>query len=356
MKTAERDRRDIFVPGIGQYENIGDIILRRQLLRWLRPLGRLHVYVGRAPAGYAEGLGLGPDDLVYQSFLAWYRAGLGCALRGTASYFFKPGEIQLSLPGLKEHLAMVPLAVLIRLRGGVVIRAGAGSRNFAWLPRLLMWPSLAVAQRTWWRDPATAAYLGGDVMPDLAFGEGDDPVDTTSSRDLLVISMRGDRRGVPGAWIEALRAFAARHGLTVCAVTQVERDAQLSRELATALGGTCVDWTGFAHDTKEAELNAIYRRTRMTVSDRLHVLIASYTHGAIPVALQTDASTKIARHFQAIGIDGMGVDASMLAPANIEAVLEEALRRGSEVLAALPEARARLASVRRAITERVSAG
>lgn len=94
----------------------------------------------------------------------------------------------------------------------------------------------------------------------------------------------------------------------------------------------------------------------MTVSDRLHVLIASYTHGAIPVALQTDASTKIARHFQAIGIDGMGVDASMLAPANIEAVLEEALRRGSEVLAALPEARARLASVRRAITERVSAG
>ncbi|MET1017307.1 MAG: hypothetical protein ABWX76_10845, partial [Leifsonia flava] len=62
------DAVDIFVPGVGQYDNIGDIILRRQLIAWLKPLGRLHVYVGASPEGYAESLGVGTDDVVYRSF------------------------------------------------------------------------------------------------------------------------------------------------------------------------------------------------------------------------------------------------------------------------------------------------
>ena len=59
----------IFAVGRGQYENVGDIILRRQLLDWLRPVGRLHVYVGQSPDGYDQGLGLRDGDVVYRSFL-----------------------------------------------------------------------------------------------------------------------------------------------------------------------------------------------------------------------------------------------------------------------------------------------
>ena len=57
-------QRQIFAVGRGQYENIGDIILRRPLLDWAREAGDLHVYVGASPEGYDEGLGLQPGDTV----------------------------------------------------------------------------------------------------------------------------------------------------------------------------------------------------------------------------------------------------------------------------------------------------
>ena len=71
--------RKVFAVGRGQYENVGDIILRRQLLDWIRPGGELHVYVGHSPAGYDDGLRLSPDDHLYRSLRAWYRAALTSA-------------------------------------------------------------------------------------------------------------------------------------------------------------------------------------------------------------------------------------------------------------------------------------
>ena len=189
----------VFAIGRGQYENIGDIVLRRQLLDWVRPVGEMHVYVGSSPAGYDEGLGLRPEDRVYRSLREWYRVALAAAVRGDAAYAFKPGEIQLTLVGMKEHLSLLPLLLALKLRGGHAVRAGVGTRNFAPLPRALMRPSIALSDRTLWRDDATGAYMGtGEVMPDLAFGEGADDAAVASfaapspERDVLVISMRGD--------------------------------------------------------------------------------------------------------------------------------------------------------------------
>ena len=107
-------RREIFVPARGQYDNIGDILLRRQLLDWLRDSGTLHIYLGQSPVGYDEGLRLRTGDVLYRSFRHWYVAALWSAARGRASYAFKPGEIQLTLIGMKEHLSMLPVIALIR--------------------------------------------------------------------------------------------------------------------------------------------------------------------------------------------------------------------------------------------------
>lgn len=340
---------DIFVPAIGQYENIGDIILRRQLLRWLRPLGRLHVFLGKSPEGYAEGLELTSADVCYSSFSAWYRTGLASAVAGRAAYFFKPGEIQLSLAGLKEHVSMVPLLALIRLRGGRVARIGSGARNFAFWPKLCMAPSLALAGTTWWRDERTARYLGhGGVMPDLAFGEGDATEDALrpADRDLLVVSMRGDRPFVSAAWLEGVRQFAREHQLKVVAVTQVLRDSQTSRQLADELGGECVDWDGRAHHVKEEELRQVYRRTRMAISDRLHVLVAAYTNGAVPFALQSDRSDKIARHFAVVGVGDVAATVGDMQADEVAARLSKALAAGPAAMQALPQARAFLERVR----------
>lgn len=343
------DDCEIFVPGVGQYENIGDIILRRQLLRWLRPLGRLHVYIGRAHDGYEAALELSRDDVVYSSFARWYVAGLGAALGRSVHYVFKPGEIQLTLAGLKEHLAMVPLCALIRARGGSVLRIGSGTRNMAPVPRLLLMPSIMLANRVWWRDPGTAAYLGhGEVMPDLAFAEGDEPSTALASRrrDLLVVSMRGDRPMGGEAWIDGIRQFAGAHGLRIQVVTQVARDAPMSARLAAALEGDLLNWDGRAHAAQEARLRAVYRLARFAISDRLHVLIAAFSHGVIPVGALNDRSDKIARHFAAAGIEDIAFEAATLNAAGLAMRLERAAQTGAGALAHLPEVRERLQLVR----------
>jgi polysaccharide pyruvyl transferase WcaK-like protein len=340
--------RAIFLPLVGQHENIGDIILRRPLAEWLAPHGVLHVYVGSAACdGYVNGLGLGSTAVVYRGLGDWLKAWAKAAVAGNAAYFFKPGEIQLTLVGMKEHLGMLPWILLTRLRGGRVVRIGAGARNFAALPRLLMWPSLQLPQLTLWRDPETAAYMGvGGVMPDLAFSELQGAPAEDADRKFMIVSMRGDRAYPPKNWIEGVKAAAASRGLSVLTVTQVLRDSDYARRLAVDLGGEVVDWDGTQHDLMEAKLRALYRQSVVAVSDRLHVLIAAYTEGAVPVALLTDGSGKIGRHFSVLGVERLAKNSPGVEADALKSFISNCIDERDTLRNALGSARERLAAVR----------
>lgn len=350
---------EVFAVARGQYENIGDVLLRRPLLRWAREAGRLHVYVGASPAGYDEGLDLHPDDVVYRSFARWYRELLRAAAAGRAASVFKPGEIQLTLVGTKEHVVMLPAVALVRARGGAVVRVGAGSRGFAPLPRLLVRPSIALTTYTRWRDERTAEYLGGGpAMPDLGFAEGADDAtlaaarDDAGDRDLLVLSLRADADVAPRPYpspaaLDAVRRFAADQGLRVLVVTQVRVDDERSHRLAADLGAEVLGWPeDVGHDVQEERLRAVFRRTRVVLSDRLHVVIAAFTEGAAPVAYQLDGSDKAARHLATIGVHDVTVRADDRPADELVAALTAAASRRAQALDALLVARARLRAVR----------
>ena len=341
---------EIFVPGIGQHDNIGDIILRRQLLDWLRPVGRLHIYVGNSPSGYDEALSSSPDDIVYRSFAQWYRVAMATASRGDAAYVSKPGEIQLTVRGMKEHVSMLPLLALIRRRGGAVVRVGAGSRNFAALPRMLMRPAISLSELVVWRDRDTADYLGGEVMPDLAFGEGA-AAGPALERDTLAVSLRYDRQMPPIEWLDGVQQFAGDSGLRIAVLTQVLRDRERSRSLSHALGAELVDWDGRNHGKQEEVLRSVYQRSALVLSDRLHVLIAAITEGAVPLALIPKYSDKIERHFAAAGIDDVAVDVAGFSTPQIVAALDTAAAAGRPSLAG---ARTELDAVRRRVQELIT--
>lgn len=342
-------RREIFVPARGQYDNIGDILLRRQLLDWLRDSGTLHIYLGQSPVGYDEGLRLRTGDVLYRSFRDWYVAALWSAACGRASYAFKPGEIQLTLIGMKEHLSMLPVIALIRARRGTVARIGVGSRNFAPLPRALIWPSVALSTVSMWRDAATADYLGhGSVIPDLAFAESSPAHDEPAGahRDLLVVSMRSDRPYPSEIWRDALRATARRHGLEIWAVTQVYRDDNRAARLAADLGGHALRWDGTGHLAQEERLRGLYRRAALVISDRLHVLIGAATEGAIPAAVLVDSSDKIARSFAAADLHGITFESTGMTADEIGARLDGLLRRRDAILQKIANAQFELAAAR----------
>lgn len=349
---------EVFAVARGQYENIGDVLLRRPLLRWAREAGRLHVYVGASPAGYDEGLDLHPDDVVHRSFVRWYAALVRAAAAGRAASVFKPGEIQLTLVGTKEHVVMLPAVALVRARGGAVVRVGAGSRGFAPLPRLLVRPSVALTTYTRWRDERTASYLGGGpAMPDLGFAEGaDDDLlraarDDGGDRDLLVLSLREDTEVAPRPYpsraaLDAVARYAAAEGLRVVVVTQVRVDDDRSHRLAADLGADVLGWPqDVGHDVQEERLRAVFRRTRVVLSDRLHVVIAAFTEGATPVPFQLDGSDKAARHLATIGVHDVTVRADDRPADDLVAALASAAARRTEALDALLEARERLRAV-----------
>lgn len=334
----------VFVPAVGQYDNIGDIILRRPLLEVLRRVGQLHIYLGRAPSGYRDGLALADGDVVYESFARWYAAMIRSALTETTHYAFKPGEIQLSITGMKEHVGMLPALLILGLRHGRIVRVGSGARSFARLPRLLMQPSLALARFTAWRDADTATYLGhGETMPD--FGFHDNPEHTGVKRSTLVLSMRGDRPSPGIAWLDAMRAFAGNRGLEIVVATQVGRDDALSKELAAALGAKLVSWDGLSHDRQETRLRELYRGAVVVVSDRLHVLIAATTEGAQPLAVLTAAAPKIDRHFTAAGLPSVTLVAAHLDAADIATAMEDTLNRNGDLSERLSAARKRIDEV-----------
>ena len=359
MSRRKRAPKQIFVPARGQFDNIGDILLRRQLLDWLRGNGPLHVYLGQSPEGYAEGLRLQPEDVLYRSFKEWYLAAFRSAVRGSASYVFKPGEIQLTLIGMKEHVAMLPVLVLVRARMGVVARIGVGSRNFARVPRAMIWPSIALSNLTLWRDSDTAEYLGnGSVMPDLGFGEGSGGTapESVDGRDLLIVSMRSDQPYPSTEWLAAVRDIAARHGLQIRAVTQVVRDNDKTIRLAADLGGEADGWDGTGHDLQEERLRKHYRRAVIAISDRLHVLVGAVTEGAVPAALLVNSSDKIARHFAAAGIHDVSIATAGLSDTDLSARLDHLIGRREGIQSQLLTARGELQSANDRLDQVLSGG
>ena len=331
---------------LGQYDNIGDIILRRTLLRWLRPLGTLHVYIGHAPLGYIEGLRLRKCDVIYKSYIRWYCSGLKSAYLGLANYAFKPGEIQLTIAGMKEHISILPLIMLIRMRNCAVIRIGSGSRQFSPLPRMLIWPSIAFSQLIAWRDKDTADYLKkGNDIPDLAFDEGNQCSDTpcNDARGKLVVSMRSDRKPMPNVVQKAIRRTAEDFGLDIVVVTQVARDSSMSRYLALELDAGLLDWNGECHKLQECRLREAYRQSKLVISDRLHVLIAAFTEGAIPINLIcNNANDKIARHFRTAGLEDTSIRVQGRTSTQISEDIEAVLYRKEEIIPRLMNIRREL--------------
>jgi hypothetical protein len=340
----------VSVPLVGQFENLGDIILRRQLARWLAPAGQLNVYVGPATAEYVEGLELPADARVHTDLMAWMRSIL--AAEGGSSFAFMPGEVVLSRDHIRDHLGVLPAVAAVKARGGKVIRVGEGIRADSRLAALMR-PSVLAADVLAWRDELTRSVFGrGTVMPDLAFAEGSsqselDALDAAADRPYLAVSLRADRPAQDAVWLAAVRAAAQQLGLRILAVSQVKMDAASAERLGRELDADVLPWDPAAESGQEERLRAAYRRSALVLSDRLHVLIAGLTEGAVPLGLtQGGQQAKVARNFEAAGLPGVGVDGTGWSADRLTERIVAAAGARESTAGQLVSARARLDAVR----------
>jgi hypothetical protein len=276
--------RHAFVSVVAQHENLGDAVIRREMVRWLAlPDVHLHVLVGDMPDGYLDVVDLPGDATRYRSNGAWLRAMARHALRGDAGLALAPGpQFMHRTPHFVAHqLGDTAALALLRIRRCPTAKLGRSLRpGFApltWLERL-QWRWLLTTG--WVRDEPSVAVTGGraPVGPDIAFALAGEPGDDIGRTTLVLSPRRPDtwRPDVIARWIERAEA----DHLEPVLLTQVQLDEPFHRELAERHGIRHVAWGTRTHAEQLQHVLATYDTAERVVSDRLHALVLGITRGA----------------------------------------------------------------------------
>src|SRR5690606_38550510 len=104
----------------------------------------------------------------------------------------------------------------------------------------------------------------------------------------------------------------------IVVVSQVKIDNDRSVEIANKLNGSYYIWEDhYNHNEQENIVNEIYRKSKIAISDRLHVLIAAYTKGVIPINISVVESNKVQDHFDVLPLKAVSVFESQLSEEEI---------------------------------------
>ncbi|MBM4633095.1 hypothetical protein A6411_06335 [Prescottella equi] len=299
----------------GQDDNIGDVILRRRMLRSLQDAAPCcAVYVGGASEDFVAALGLRPQDRVYTNFWRFVLMATVHSLRKEWLFGFNPGEIMCIRRQSIMHALLIPMMLISLVHGKRCLRigVGVGLHDYRAIWRHLIWVTVRLAKVNIWRDAPSRDVFGiGTVAPDWAFDESDEdsvPAEDLPGRKYLGVALRSDGAATSPEWTAAIGSMAQELGITPVVVVQVRRDAARARALAAEMGCDLLDWTDESHAEQEKRLRYVYRRCEAVVSDRLHVLVMALTEGAIPLGLMEHSDDKVARHFAAAGFDAVSWD------------------------------------------------
>lgn len=341
--------KQLFASAMGQYDNVGDTVLRRPFLRALRQLGPLNVFVGTRPDEYLSGLGLDGTERLYRDSSSWRRAVRKSMAGGRALYAFNAGEIEATRPYAAHYIRLAPLLAINRLRGGNAVHVGLGVRaTTRWVPAVRS--TLRLCDEVTWRDRYSESIMDvGGYAPDWAFAEGASDEDLRARTnsvgcDTLVVAPRYNGKALSGAWAADVSRAASSLGLQIVVVAQIGRDNPVAEALASEMGGEAVLWEGADHATHEQKLRATYSQARVVVSERLHALVIGATEGAVPVAIGHGRADKAWRTVTSAGLPELGIAAPEV-PERVFDTLRIAESQRNEVSTAVIKARHALQQV-----------
>lgn len=350
----------VFIVLTGAYGNIGDAIIRRRVLNWVRDLGEVHAYVGNAPDAWIEELDIRETETIYRSSDAgkWIRTML--LGRGRTALILDPGQIPMSRPALAPELAFLGLTMLVRLRRGIVVRPPrAFGANADRLVLAIHRVACRLSAITAWRVPRALEAIGvGVATPDTAFQEPFGGGLPASDRTFAVISMRGKRALPSTKWFDGIEAVARERDVELVFISQVREDEARTRELCElfserGLRTRLIPW-GNATDLEHEHITqTTYTGAQLVISDRLHVLILSACQGAVPIELTEHSPSKADEHFSAIGYTGLSFVTTSAQTDDILRFVNISMNRGSELRNLMSQASTRLDELSREVRELV---
>lgn len=289
--------KKIFLPITGQYENIGDVLHRRELLGLIKQGRTVHMFIGSAPQEFVDALAGEHLNLIfYRSLTKWllrYFFSNGVLL-------FKSGQNTL---GYKRWLFECTLFLLGRIsfKGNNVLRIGVNvPRKFHKNVRIfkLFYNRGIVFWRT---DIAKQVFSYGLVVPDLVMLRQRVQNAEFKTRS-IVLSLRFDRISQPESFFRSLKEWSELNDYKIVILSQVSFDDEVSRKLADRYS-----WDLVLRNSDETmitfmdRLDELFKQSEYVFSDRLHVLLGAAVFNCKLLGLVSQgADRKIEDHFQII--------------------------------------------------------
>ncbi|WP_460800056.1 hypothetical protein [Microbacterium sp. GXF0217] len=337
-----------FVSLTGPAGNIGDALIRRETLAWASDTSdELVAYTGDAPDVWLTQLGIPEDAIVLRSKKSVPRwLWLLIAAPRHPVLVFEAGEIPLDRGNGLRELVFLAETLIVRLKGGVVVRPPRGIRAPSQPSLSIHRLAARLSPVTLWRDAVTLATARtGRLAPDIGFSAGIRPGLGWNERAELIVSLRGARPLPDERWIRTVRESAERAGLGIRTVVQVREDEDRARELAELLGGVFEEWGETDPLAQEERLRERYDAAQLVISDRMHVLVLAALSGAVPVELVPQPTAKIREAFAAIGLDDVSIDAATTDQERMREALRPTPERAVEVAERVGDAEAALAGI-----------
>lgn len=325
-----------------QFENVGDALIIRELLRQIASRSQLIVDVSRCPEAFRRSIGVSelPNTTVRAAgFISIAISMLSDRLRGDVPYYFLiPGGINGEKSTKQYWLAQagtIGMAIMSTL-GARICQTGISYEALGDRHKRLLRRRLRYFYKAMVRDELSLMYArknrirADGIVPDLAFGLK--PLDgVLAERTKVAFSFRADkspetRDVIASRVLEICQAIS--QDTPVLFVVQVARDAtfmkNLKRDIETKLERS-IEYVEQFSDIDECRL--IYSKCTHLFSNRLHGLLLALCSGAKPVPLIDPVlDPKIVGVFEQTGWADLILDANVLAPDGIQAALSHPMQ------------------------------
>jgi polysaccharide pyruvyl transferase WcaK-like protein len=304
-----------------QFENVGDGLIVRELIRALGQRVPTYVDLSRAPSSFQDTLNLDPAWGVHTfRRLGFPRLLLLIVFRRLQGrrvfYFLMPGAIQGEKQGMDELKARIYTGILwlLSLIGTRICHVGIsyeriGPTHARLLKSRIRWYHMHAVRDE--RSRKRVLDMGGRVdrvIPDLALGMSRGSIEATEGRRALAVSFRVDR--YPQLQ-EQIRRFVddlihqVPSGFTLKFVSQVERDNQFMEDLwREHLGRSEISAEYHQCSDDIDHCIRVYADCTHVCSNRLHALLLGLSAGAWPVpTVASSRDGKILGALATIGIE-----------------------------------------------------
>ena len=303
-----------------QFDNVGDALITRELMRQIAARSDVWADASNCPAAFVAEVTAVPGNVRivkrFGSAQLYVRLVLAALAGRRCFHFLLPGGLTGEKSRAAAMRAQVQTTVLGLLRhlGVTTCQVGASCTNLGPRYRGVIAARSRVLDAHYVRDSGTRAYLStfgahvDGIVPDLALGLYRLPHANDARRSWAALSFRLDGpRGRQTGRITALADAVARHQLAAgrCkVVSQVRRDDVPMRALAGELARRhpSLEVEFVPVDSIDACVRA-YEDVHTLFSNRLHALLVAAYAGAVPVAvIDAQLDAKVSGLFDELGL------------------------------------------------------